>query len=515
MWHQVEAWKAGHKRECNRPSVLTREQTQSRGTVAVLENEALALAREVRGVDPGFAGNIYSLLGCAFYENGDYGRAREIYEYDRAILEAQGDRAGVARACGNIGNCYYRTKDYEQARVLYEQRRAVAEALGDRAGVARACGDLANCYFNTGDCGRARELHEEVGKICEALGDRNGLAVACCHIGICYYYADDYGRAREQHEKCRTICEAQGDRAGMARACCNMGNCYQCTGEYARAIELHEQDMAMCEALGDRSGVASACGNLGLCYENTGDYGRARELFEQHSAMAKTLGDRLGMARACGNLGDCCLKTGEYARAISYFTEQYDMAKDMQGKPDQADAALGMGVALRLEVRANVRGRAAGTSELPGPRTFSSACSENGVREAEKWLQTALDLGRHAARLHLARLTFDAGLEDTALAHLQGYLSCYVQNGRNRCAGCEQIRAKDTQMLTCGGCRVARFCSADHQKMASKSVAVGGSLFEGRHRDVCDVLGKWRVQVVKHGMSPDVLRSDLLACLRQ
>jgi hypothetical protein len=51
--------------------------------------------------------------------------------------------------------------------------------------------------------------------------------------------------------------------------------------------------------------------------------------------------------------------------------------------------------------------------------------------------------------------------------------------------------------------------------MASKSVASGGCLLEGRHKDVCGVLGKWRQQVVKDGMSPDVLRADLLAFLRQ
>ena len=87
--------------------------------------------------------------------------------------------------------------------------------------------------------------------------------------------------------------------------------------------------------------------------------------------------------------------------------------------------------------------------------------------------------------------------------------------GRNFCDGCYQTRGEDAQMLTCGGCRVARFCSADHQKMASKSVASGGSLLQGRHKDVCGVLGKWRQQVVKDGMSPDVLRADLLAFLGQ
>jgi len=39
-------------------------------------------------------------------------------------------------------------------------------------------------------------------------------------------------------------------------------------------------------------------------------------------------------------------------------------------------------------------------------------------------------------------------------------------------------------------------------------------LLEGRHKDVCGVLGKWRQQVVKDGISPDSCRSDLLAFLQ-
>ena len=68
-------------------------------------------------------------------------------------------------------------------------------------------------------------------------------------------------------------------------------------------------------------------------------------------------------------------------------------------------------------------------------------------------------------------------------------------------------------MLVCGGCRVARFCSADHQKMASKNVSQGGNLYPGRHKDICGLLGKWR-GVGKHDVSPDSLRADMLAFLR-
>jgi hypothetical protein len=67
-------------------------------------------------------------------------------------------------------------------------------------------------------------------------------------------------------------------------------------------------------------------------------------------------------------------------------------------------------------------------------------------------------------------------------------------------------------MLTCSGCRVARFCSADHQKTASKKAECGGSLWTGRHKDICGVLSKWR-EVVKGDVSPDSCSAELVAFL--
>ena len=137
------------------------------------------------------------------------------------------------------------------------------------------------------------------------------------------------------------------------------------------------------------------------------------------------------------------------------------------------------------------------------------------MREAAKWLQAAFDGGRVSfAKLHLAHLTFEAGQEDAALAHLKEHLSWHVQRGRDTCAACGQTRGEDTPMLTCSGCRVARFCSADHQKMASKKFSMGGNLITGRHRDMCGVLDKWR-KVVKDGSAPDSCTADLVAFLRR
>ena len=68
-------------------------------------------------------------------------------------------------------------------------------------------------------------------------------------------------------------------------------------------------------------------------------------------------------------------------------------------------------------------------------------------------------------KLHLRRLGpqgADLGVRAGGAAHIQfrGFAAA----------------GDDTPMLTCSGCRVERFCSADHQMMASKKAVLGGNL---------------------------------------
>ena len=95
---------------------------------------------------------------------------------------------------------------------------------------------------------------------------------------------------------------------------------------------------------------------------------------------------------------------------------------------------------------------------LESNQQLSQEVWEDRAKEAATRLETALAAGYGPANLHLAHLAFDAGVEDRALAHLKDYLSRLVARGRDRCDGCSQKRGEDAPMLTCRGCRVARFC---------------------------------------------------------
>ena len=103
----------------------------------------------------------------------------------------------------------------------------------------------------------------------------------------------------------------------------------------------------------------------------------------------------------------------EYVKAVAYFEVQHVMATSLKLAHEQSKAALNMGVALTLGVRAARQGSVAGADQAPGPHshTSESAFLDDRVPEAAaKWLQAAFDGGRPFAKLHLAHLTFRCGL---------------------------------------------------------------------------------------------------------
>jgi hypothetical protein len=102
-----------------------------------------------------------------------------------------------------------------------------------------------------------------------------------------------------------------------------------------------------------------------------------------------------------------------------------------------------MGTLLRLALRADRRGHAAEASlgqasdegVCGAPHTPSSLSEVMNGRseEAERSLRIALEGGLLFAHLQLARLDFDTGREEEALAHLKLYLAWCVEGARGKC----------------------------------------------------------------------------------
>jgi len=261
------------------------------------------------------------------------------------------------------------------------------------------------------------------------------------NLGSAYQALGDFCKAIRYHTQRLAITKEVGDWAGEGGAYGNLGNAYQSLGDFDKAIEYHTQDLAIAIEVGNRVGEGMTYGNLGNAYHALGDFGKAIECSTQDLSIAKEVGDRSGEGRAYNNLGLCHLHLGEYVKAVTYLKAQYAMGMELGLTHMLAQAAMGMGVALRLEVQADRQsrqGHAAGASQAPWPHGDPSALAyqDDRVDEAARSLQAALDGGHASARLHLAHLTFEAGQEDAGLAHLKEHLSWLVQRGRDTCARC-------------------------------------------------------------------------------
>jgi tetratricopeptide (TPR) repeat protein len=104
--------------------------------------------------------------------------------------------------------------------------------------------------------------------------------------------------------------------------------------------------------VGDRAGQGRAYANLGIAYQSQGDFSKAIDHHTQHLAIAKEVGDRAGEGRSYGKLGTCHMHLNEYVKAVDCFEAQRAMATSLKLAHLQSEAALNMGVALALRVRA-------------------------------------------------------------------------------------------------------------------------------------------------------------------
>jgi tetratricopeptide (TPR) repeat protein len=436
-------------------------------------------------------------------------------------------------------NTHYEARDWRGVVELEGEAVAVATALRGRtpmlaADIYHALGVSLQYLRNP----RATMMHWEQKAIGECMGDSAVVARACVNLGGCLQSSKEYKQGIKVLQQAKAIAEEKGEKRLAGLAACNLGNCFQSLGSYESAIAMHQEHMAILESQGES--VGAACNNIGVCYKNMGSYEAAIAMFLRSQRTLKAeAGNQTGydqdvLGTTSGNLAECYLCTSEYQKAILSYKDQYAISTHPQM---QSRAALGLGVALRLQVLGERKGAlgeslsigdGAALAASPAALASSGAVISTAVlsssravgaagvdgRDARKWLYIALAGGEHLAQLHLAHLAFDVGQEDEACTLLGKYLSWRVNLGRNMCLGCEQARGDDSPMLACSGCNVARFCNSNCQKQASKSAMSGKSVLWERHKEICGLIGKWHHVVIKNKVPHASLAPDLLEFLK-
>lgn len=337
----------------------------------------------------------------------------------------------------------------------------------------------------------------------------NDVVLASAFLARAHCAVGSFHRATELFESARTAIENVPRSNALKGVYGTLALCYTGVGRYAEAMELQQLVLDAHRTnereRGDSAGewrrpdeAAETMGCISDIYMAMGRYSDAERW--RRDAMAvpgctEPLSEQF-QCRCLGQLGRYYAAQNNVARAYALYDRQAVLASRINYPEMKAQAVLGMGVARWAEARA----AGASASVLPpgqhADTLFSMIPSILSVYPpASHLVETRRETIRHNALLYTAFTRFDAGDDDDgAIETLEALLDMICDSARAQCLFCAQIRRDEgvagVELLTCTGCRTARFCSVACQRLASEHASVASGRFVVRHKDLCPLLAE-------------------------
>ena len=180
--------------------------------------------------------------------------------------------------------------DYERAKELFEESLKLSRNANDEFGIADGLLGLGNSLDSLGERGRAKELFEEGIVLCRKLGYVPTLARHLFSLGISLLFEGDYERGAALNEEAATLLREHGYKGGLEFVLDNLGWAALLQGDHERAKTSYEENLALCKELGDKTGVADSLEGLACVAGTDGEAERAAKLFGVADVLREALG---------------------------------------------------------------------------------------------------------------------------------------------------------------------------------------------------------------------------------
>jgi predicted ATPase/class 3 adenylate cyclase len=160
-----------------------------------------AIARSGSAPDALRASALYAAAGFA-YRQGDYERARALFETSLDLYRGLGDELGTAMSVGSLANMAVAEGEYERAMAEYEEARALFRQLGDTS-------RLGQIVANMGDVANIQRRFELARRLCEEglalqreVGNTEAATISLNNIGRIELRTGHPAAAAERFREC-------------------------------------------------------------------------------------------------------------------------------------------------------------------------------------------------------------------------------------------------------------------------------------------------------------------------
>ena len=177
-----------------------------------------------------------------------------------------GDRSGIAREIGNLGNTYSCIRRHEKSIQYTEKSLAINTEIENRSGILNNYGNLGSAHLAMGWYEKAIHFYEKslVGRT--EIGDQHGILSYCANLGNAYLTIGHYKKSIEYFEKSKALSIEIGDRLGIASFQANLGNTYYSLGDCDKAVQYYEKSLKINAEVGNRWLESVILRNIGSCY---------------------------------------------------------------------------------------------------------------------------------------------------------------------------------------------------------------------------------------------------------
>jgi len=256
--------------------------------------KAIALRKEIgsrNGLD-----NALANLGNLYEAQGEYEKAKQLYQEALDILIEQGNYVDAIARLNNLAGIHHLLGEYEKAIELYKQALAIYEDGKDTdiATYASTKNFMAGTYHAQGKYPEAETLYQEALKIrIKEFGEFHpDVAVSLNNLGLLYVEQGKFEQAKSSYEQAIAI---QRDLLGganpdIATSLNNLALLYYSQGRFSEAeTNLQEALNIRQKLLGEyHPDVAGSLNNLAGLYKAQGRFAEAEPLYEQALAIATT-----------------------------------------------------------------------------------------------------------------------------------------------------------------------------------------------------------------------------------
>jgi CHAT domain-containing protein/Tfp pilus assembly protein PilF len=318
-------------------------------------------------------------IGAAFAAVGRLDSATRYLQWSRELAATQDDRLTVANAVGAMAGVAREQGDFVRARALYEDATTLRRGVGDGRGMAADLNNLGLVVEALGDVEGAEQLYRQALEA-NAQGGRKGPRAAnLLNLANLASVNGDYARAGRWYDEARAIRETLGEPFELAVVLHNSGLLAERRGDYSKAIgslseaaELYEETGAEADAVRARLALVNVLRSAGRPQAAI-DQLKAVERLIESAQLTPSVEGELAVARAEVAMMLNNLREAErsYSQAIALFRA----AGDRRG---QALAEEGLGLWYLHQERASKAlpwlQRALGTRRtLPDPRAVAMA----------------------------------------------------------------------------------------------------------------------------------------------